>query len=115
MEELEVKIGDVTYVPKGLEQTKVIMLNGDECLYEIGKAYLIRTVTMIVLGRVRKITQMGMILDECCWVADTGRYSEALEKGTLNEVEKCPDGKGVHFGGIIDFDLWIHELPKSTK
>lgn len=94
---------------------KVIELNGEESVWEIGKNYLIRTVTMIQLGKLKKVTDKELVLSEACWVADTGRFSMALENGTLNEVEMFQGDVIVGRGGIIDATEWLPSLPKNTK
>ena len=50
---------------------------------EIGKAYLFRTVTHIELGRVVAICGDFVTLEDASWVADTGRYHNALRDGLL--------------------------------
>lgn len=110
-------IGGVEYTPKSSQQTlqKVIELNGEESLWEIGKNYLIRTVTMIQLGKLKRVTDKELLLSDACWVADTGRFSEALEKGTLKEVEMFQRDVIVNRGAIVDATEWLTDLPKTTK
>lgn len=114
----EVVVNGVKYVRKDNTKPvypKVIELTGEESVWEIGKNYLIRTVTMIQLGRLIRVTDKELLLTDACWVADTGRFSVALEKGTLNEVEMFQRYVIVGRGGIIDATEWITELPKTTK
>lgn len=86
----------------------------NELPFEIGEAYLIRTVTYHVLGRVKEIKGSFLVLDEASWVADSGRFSVALEKGELNEVEYV--GRAiVNFNAIADAYPWPKKLPKETK
>ena len=92
--------------------------NGDKSSsdlpFEIGEAYLIRTVTYHVLGRVKSIKGNFLVLEEASWVADSGRFNEAIGKGTLNEVEYV--GKAiVAINAIADAYPWDHKLPKETK
>lgn len=83
--------------------------------FKIGTAYLIRTVTMMYAGRVVDITNFSIELEKSSWVADSGRYSQALTDGTLSEVEVYPAGNFVTLGSIVDFAVWNHELPTTTK
>ena len=85
--------------------------------YQVGKCYLIRTVTLHFVGKIRAITDTDIVLDEASWVADTGRYGEALDKGVeaLGESEFSGDGHLVARGGVIDAALWRHELPQESK
>ena len=108
-------IGGVEYTPKSSQQQKVIELNGEESVWEIGKNYLIRTVTMIQLGKLEKVTDKELVLSEACWVADTGRFHQALEKGTLNEIEMFQRNVIVGRGSIIDATEWLTDLPKISK
>jgi hypothetical protein len=59
----------------------------DDSHWEIGKAYLIRTVTMIQVGKLEKVTDKELILSSAAWIADTGRFSESLLTGNFDEVE----------------------------
>lgn len=82
----------------------------------IGKAYLIRTVTMTLTGRIVAVYQQELELEDAAWIADTGRFHEALQHGTLNEVEPFPDSRViVGRGSIVDAALWPHALPRSVQ
>jgi hypothetical protein len=111
----ELTIEGITYVPKDSINQKVIELNGEESLWMIGKNYLIRTVTMIQIGKLIKVTEKELLLENACWVADTGRFNEALSKGSLNEVELFNMPVMVGRGTVIDATEWIHDLPKINK
>lgn len=83
---------------------------------EIGKCYLFRTVTYHSIGRVVKITDLDIELEDASWVASSGRYSTALEKGKLEENEMIPEGQP-HFlmvAAIVDYDVWNHPVPVKT-
>ena len=113
----ELVIEGITYVPKDSIESKieVIELNGEESVWELGKKYLIRTVTMIQLGRLIKVTYKELVLENACWVADTGRFNEALSKGTLNEVEMFQSDVIIGRGAIVDATEWIFDLPNTSK
>jgi len=83
--------------------------------FEVGKAYLIRTVTMHYTGRVVAVTDSDVVLEEAAWIADTGRYANSLTDGTLNEVEPYPGQVAVCRGAVVDFCEWKHQLPKVQK
>ena len=75
----------------------------DNSHWVIGKAYLIRTVTMIQTGRLVKVTDKELVLEEAAWIADTGRFSDAIVSLNFNEVEPFPDGLViVGRGAVID-------------
>ena len=75
----------------------------NDTAWDIGSIYLIRTVTMIDTGRLVGITPQELILEDAAWIADTGRFADALKSCTFGEVEPFPDGRViVGRGGIID-------------
>ena len=85
----------------------------------IGKAYLIRTVTMIQTGRLVAVTQQELVLEDAAWIADTGRFADALKTGKFNEVEPFPDGPDgqviIGRGAVIDAVPINFDLPRSQK
>lgn len=84
--------------------------------YQIGKNYLIRTVTMIQVGKLKKVFEKELVLSSASWIADTGRFSNCLKDGTFNEVEPFPDGEIiVGREAIIDAVIFQHEPPNSQK
>ena len=80
-----------------------------------GQAYLIRTVTMAWTGRVRRITGGFLVLDDAAWIADLGRYNEAVASGSLSEVEPVKGSAFVASPSIVDAVEWKHGLPKEVK
>lgn len=85
--------------------------------YQIGQPYFFRLVTHYLTGRVKRVTPKEIVLSEAAWIADTGRFSEALATGKLNEVEPFPQDEEVIIGrgALIDAIRWKHALPTSTK
>lgn len=83
--------------------------------YEIGKAYLIRTVTMIDAGVVVRVTQQEIVLKDAAWIADTGRFADALKKCEFGEVEPFPDGEVIVGRGSVIDAVKIDKQPRSQK
>ena len=81
----------------------------------IGANYLIRTVTMTDVGRLLYIDENELILGDASWVADSGRFNDALKKGILNEVEPFEGEAIIGRGSICDAVIWNHPLPKVQK
>jgi len=80
----------------------------------IGKCFFIRTVTYHLVGRVKSIFGKFLELEDASWVADSGRFMNAIKEGTLNEVE--PVGKAyVNTESITDFFPWNNKLPDAQK
>lgn len=82
---------------------------------EIGNSYFIRTLTYHYTGKVAGLDDKSVFLLDAAWVADSGRFSDALKTGTLSEVEPYP-GEGecsLMLNNIVDFSPWNHPLPKE--
>lgn len=81
-------------------------------IFEIGKSYFIRTVTYHLIGKVKAVKKQFLILENASWVADSGRFMNAIKEGKLNEVE--PVGKAfVNIDSITDAFPWLHKLPSE--
>ncbi len=98
-----------------LEDIRQLVNVGKSNSFEIGKAYLIRTVTMHYTGRVVAVTDSDVLLTDAAWIADTGRYANSLTYGELSEVEPYPGPVAVCRGAMVDFCEWNHPLPKEQK
>lgn len=83
--------------------------------FEVGKCYFIRTVTVYHTGRLKAVTDSDLVLEDAAWVADTGRFSDALRSGKFDEVEPFPGDLIISRGVIVDAIVWPHELPKEQK
>jgi len=81
----------------------------------IGKNYLIRTVTMIQTGRLVAVTSQELVLEDAAWIADTGRFADALKTGKFNEVEPFPDGQVIVGRGAVVDAIQISATPRSQK
>lgn len=83
--------------------------------FQVGQNYFIRTVTHHLTGRLLKVTSKELLLSDAAWIADDGRFHDALKTGSLKEVEPFVDDVIVGRGSIIDACVWRHELPKAQK
>ena len=80
----------------------------------IGKAFYFRTVTYHITGKVEKICGKILTLSTAAWIADSGRFTQAIKHGKLNEVE--PVGNAfINLDTVTDFFPWIHKLPVNQK
>ena len=78
------------------------------------KKVFIRTVTYHLVGEVVKMVGHFFQLKNASWVADSGRFMNAIKEGKLNEVE--PVGEAfVNINSITDMFPWKHSLPKDQK
>ena len=92
----------------------------EECALEVGENYFIRTVSYFYTGKVREIKGNFVILDDVSCILDTGRLSESIKEGKLeelsvSEIEPLPNGTGINIDGITDFSPITFKLPKKIK
>ena len=102
------QIKEISALVKGGESTK-------SNPFKTGENYLIRTVTMILVGRLDEVHETELVLSSASWVVDTGRFYDALQKGTLDEVEPFKDDVIVGRGSLIDATIWTNKLPTEQK
>ena len=84
--------------------------------YIVGENYFIRTVTMFHTGKLVGVFDNELVLEKAAWIADTDRFTEALETCNFKEVELFPKDKQVIVNrqSVIDAVV-IKELPKKQK
>lgn len=81
----------------------------------IGKNVFVRTVTHHYTGRLAEADATFMRLEDAAWIADDGRFTDALAKGSLNEVEPYPGECLLTLGAVLDVCEWLHDLPRTQK
>lgn len=88
-------------------------------VFVIGQKIFIRAITFHQVGRLTGIYRCGstifLKLEEAAWVASSGRFSDAIDKGTLDEVEPVKTPIFVNVQSIVDFYQWDHPLPREQK
>jgi len=85
--------------------------------FKIGKNYFIRTVTMILIGKLEEVYDNELVLSTPAWIPDTGRFSKCLKDGenAINEIEPFQDDIIIGRNSIIDATLWNHNLLTEVK
>jgi hypothetical protein len=83
--------------------------------WQLGKVYFVRSVTYHYVGRLKEINDKELVLSDCAWVADSGRWTQAMVDGTLSEVEPYPNDVMVARTAIVDATEWKHDLPLKQQ
>ena len=85
--------------------------------FEIGKNYIVRTVTMIYTGRLVDVGPNELVLVDAAWIPETDRFMQFVEDGKVKECEPYPDNRRVIIGrgGLIDAVVLEKELPRSQR
>jgi len=90
------------------------MGEGKKCPFKIGEAYFLRGVTYHLVGKVADIVGDFLVLTDASWVADSGRFMDAIKDGTLSEVEPVGDAY-MSISAIVDAFPWKHSLGLKQK
>jgi len=85
--------------------------------YKVGENYFIRTVTFHYTGKLVAVYDHELVLMDATWVADDGRFADAVAQGSYKEVEPYPDEREVVIGrgAIVDAVVITHPLPRKQK
>lgn len=80
----------------------------------VGEKFYFRTVTYHLTGRVKRVMGSILELENAAWIADSGRFMNAIKEGKLNEIE--PVGRAyINISSTTDFFPWKHPLPEKQK
>lgn len=112
---MEIKIDELT-----VGQIKQIqsLFNGAPAIshpFKIGANYFIRTVTMNHTGRLVEVTPTELVLEDAAWIADTGRFSDALKSSLFDEIEPFPKGRTIIGRGALIDAAEVSNIPTSQK
>lgn len=84
--------------------------------WEIGANYFIRTVTHHLTGKLVSVHAQELVIVDAAWIADDGRFMQAVASAEFLEVEPYPAGSEVIVGrGSILDAVQIPKLPKEQK
>ena len=81
--------------------------------WKVGDCVFIRTVTLYYVGRVVGFSDTEILLEEASWIADTGRFMQALTTGSLSEVEPYPELLRIHGIDAAAIEAAARELLQS--
>ena len=84
-----------------------------ELPFQPGDKVFLRTVTHHLTGRVDRIVGKFLVLKDAAWIADDGRFMNAIQDGKLSEVEPVKCEVKVNTDSLIDAYEWAHDLPRT--
>ena len=112
-------VDNVKYVAEAdvEKSVKVVVPKGDKSnpFMEINKNYFLRTVTHYFTGTLVWVGEKEIAFKNCCWIADTGRFSDFMSKGIWNESEPYPPEKIVIIGRGSIIDMTERDLIITVK
>ena len=93
---------------------ELLGISAKETPFNIGDKLFIRTVTYHITGKVKEIKGDFIKLGTAAWIADSGRFADALKSESFSEVEPYKNFVWVNINSITDFTT-INNLPESQK
>lgn len=67
-------------------------------------------------GKLVAVYENELVLENAAWVAETGRFADAVKNSSFNEVEPFPQNREVIIGrGAIIDAVEIDKLPVDQK
>lgn len=109
-----IEISDETFerIKDQLTEEDILDLTKLEDL--VGKKFFFRTITYHLVGKVEGLIGKIVVLANASWVADSGRFMQAIKEGKLYEVE--PVGTAyINLATVTDFFPWLHPLPTEQQ
>jgi len=108
---------NIEQIIKILELTKDSQKSDSSSVYpwKTGQNYFIRTVTMHLVGKLVAVTDKELVLENASWIADSGRFHNALKTGGFEEIEPFINDVIVNRSSVIDATIFDHELPQCQK
>ena len=97
-----------------IDDLKGLLSGNSGTPFRIGQKLFMRTVTYHITGEVVAIDGDFLTLKGAAWIADSGRFSDAIKSCEFSEVEPLPDGWMVNVTAITDCGP-INRLPREQK
>lgn len=70
---------------------------------------------MIDTGIIVRVTDHEIVMKDAAWIADTGRFSDAVAKAEFGEVEPFPDGEVIVGRAAVIDACEISKVQRSQK
>ena len=108
------EVSDETYekIKEQLGESEFVDVSSYDDL--VGQKFFFRTVTYHMVGKVTKRIGNFLQLENASWIADSGRFSQAVKTGSFNEVE--PVGVcWINLESVTDFFPAKYKLPTEQK
>jgi hypothetical protein len=85
--------------------------------WEVGENYFLRTVTHHFTGKLEAVHATELVLSSAAWIADDGRFADAVKEGKFSEVEPFPADALVivNRASLVDATKITFKLPCLQK
>jgi hypothetical protein len=113
---MEISMTELLVLVKAAHNPLAVVSDASTLFWEVGKNYFIRTVTHHYTGKCVGFNATEIILENAAWIADDGRFAQAVASCEFSEVEPFPAGKRVLIGRAVILDATeIEVIPTNQK
>jgi hypothetical protein len=85
-----------------------------ETFFKVGENYLIRTVTMIYTGKIKRINDTQLLLEDAAWIPETETWVDCVKECIFKAVEPYYRDVILQLGAVLDSTI-IDTLPREQK
>jgi hypothetical protein len=82
--------------------------------WEIGKDYMIRTVTMIYLGVLKNFNDKELLFEDVAWIPETSRWNEFVNGAKPNEMEPYPNDVIIGRSALLDATVMTKKIKREV-
>lgn len=113
----KVEVNGEKYIPEAVcKKAKLPKGDASNPFMRVGHTYFIRTVTNYFTGRLIWVGDKEIVLEDVCWIADTGRFNEFMAQADkVDEAEPFPLGLPVIIGRGSIIDMTERSLILTIK
>ena len=96
------------------KSVKKVVKSAEKIIFQVGRTVFIRTVTHHIVGEILAVGETEIVLKTgtVMWIADSGRFTQALKTGVFYETEVYDvETPFIGRGAIVDGGIF----PKNVK
>ena len=82
--------------------------------WEIGKDYMVRTVTMIYLGVLKNFNDKELLFEDVAWIPETSRWNEFVRGAKPNEMEPYPNDVIIGRSALLDATVMTKKIEREV-
>ena len=82
--------------------------------WQIGEDYVVRTVNMIYLGKLKDVNETELLLEDCAWIPETSRWNEFLNGKKPNEMEPYNQDVIIGRGAMLDATVFKQKSKREV-
>ena len=87
--------------------------------FSVGQTVFIRSVTYHLIGIIKEVCELSIVMTNCVWVADDGRFSKLMagewDSTSEREIYQPDQEVQAFYGAMTDAAVWPYAIPTDCK